>query len=79
MICAVYISWLSNGNWSPVHTRCVDVKDGDIERVARTLAKSMGKLKNCSFIIESNSVEFKTDDNGTIYWVRIESMDVEEI
>lgn len=79
MICAVYISWFSNGNRSPTTMRCIDVKGGDIERVARTLAKSMGKLKNCSFIIESNGVEFKTDDNDTIYWVRIEPMYVEEI
>ena len=59
MICAVYIRWLDgHGNWSPVHTRCIDVKDGDIERAARVLAKSFGKLKGF-FITENDKVEFK--------------------
>ena len=79
MICAVYISWLDgHGNWSPVHTRCIDVKDGDIERAARVLAKSFGKLKGF-FITENDKVEFKVDDDGTLYWICVKPIDVEEI
>lgn len=78
MICSVCYKWLDNGDWSSTYTFYINVRDGDIERAAKVVAKQFGKLKG-SYNLEDDKIDFRVDDGEVLYWICIRPLEIEDV